>query len=321
MLVTITINQNAHQQKTRHSSGSTQAALVGGVLVCLVPHGFTMLARSGLMAADGRCKVHECMDDCMLLQACSTIPCHMYTPQHPPQTLDVSADGYGRGEACRTLLIGTPDAHHRPLAILSNSAVNSNGTASTLTAPHGPSQQALLLEALRGTAPSSVMALQLHANGTQLGDAVEVNAALSVLFPGEDTAPAGTTPARPRPLLLHTCKGATGHQEAASGIASLQEALAVLHHHATAPALHLVTLNPHVETAMTGRATQVARQGQPVAFSSAPVAMGVSSFGAQGTNAHAVLVGGGGGMTGIPKQGRARWQSNRFWALAPVQVC
>ncbi len=232
------------------------------------------------------------------------------SPNTKTQTLDATADGYGRGEACRTLIIGTLDEHHQPLALLANSAVNSNGTASTLTAPHGPSQQALLQQALNGIDHAHIAALQLHANGTQLGDAVEVNAAMSVL----------SDAARSRPFLLHTCKGSTGHQEAGSGIASLQEALVVLHEHTTSPALHLRTLNPHVEMAMVRRAAHVARQHQPVVLLQASVAMGVSSFGAQGTNAHAVLYKGGMDDTRVMNKEGGTWQSSRFWVLPPTHV-
>ena len=89
--------------------------------------------------------------------------------------MDASADGYGRGEACRALWLGpwwpqdslggdeggavasTPRgggeldapggtlgrvamAAAHPLALVPASAVNSNSNSGSLTAPHGPSQ-------------------------------------------------------------------------------------------------------------------------------------------------------------------------------------
>ena len=154
---------------------------MGGVLLVLVPQSTMMLAAAGLMAADGRCK-----------------------------TFDAAADGYVRAEACKMLYIaGTdpagptgeavglvnsndspdaardPDAHvpveQRPVALLLRCGVNTNGRASALTAPHGPSQLSLQRGVLRdaGMSAAAVAGVQLHANGTALGDPIEVGAAVA----------------------------------------------------------------------------------------------------------------------------------------------
>lgn len=70
------------------------------------------------------------------------------------------------------------------LGVILSSAVNTNGRSSALTAPHGPSQQGLLRAALQsaGMQPSHVAALQMHSNGTPLGDPIEVGAAAAVLL-------------------------------------------------------------------------------------------------------------------------------------------
>ncbi len=92
--------------------------------------------------------------------------------------LDVSADGYVRGEACRALYMVSADAKGvgadgRQLegALVRATAVNTNGRASSLTAPHGPTQQELLRSALEaaGLVAADVDGLQLHSNGTSLG--------------------------------------------------------------------------------------------------------------------------------------------------------
>ena len=70
------------------------------------------------------------------------------------------------------------------LGMILSSAVNTNGRSSALTAPHGPSQQGLLRAALHsaGLQPAHVAALQMHSNGTPLGDPIEVGAAAAVLL-------------------------------------------------------------------------------------------------------------------------------------------
>ncbi|KDD71272.1 hypothetical protein H632_c5411p0, partial [Helicosporidium sp. ATCC 50920] len=69
----------------------------------------------------------------------------------------------------------TSPAFLPPLAVVLSTAINTNGRASSLTAPHGPSQQALYRLALRCAAlePQDVAGLQLHSNGTALGDPIE----------------------------------------------------------------------------------------------------------------------------------------------------
>ena len=136
-------------------------AVVAGVMLQLVPQSALMVVRAGMAAADGRCKV-----------------------------IDASADGYVRGEACRALWLGpwrlgagsasslpgapggpthSPGGRRAPLllALVAGTAVNSNASSSSLTAPHGPSQCALLQAALQeaGLVPGSVIGLQMHANG------------------------------------------------------------------------------------------------------------------------------------------------------------
>ena len=134
-----------------------EAALAAGVLLCLVPESTLMLTRATMLSPEGRSK-----------------------------TLDASADGYVRGETCRAIYLrpaaGGAQQAQPALGLLLSSAVNTNGRASSLTAPNGPAQQALLREALAtaGVRSADVAGLQMHSNGTALGDPIEVGAAAAV---------------------------------------------------------------------------------------------------------------------------------------------
>jgi acyl transferase domain-containing protein len=98
------------------------------------------------------------------------------------QVLNATADGYVRGEACRAMWIEAADdvsaaqpdpaTNKQPLGIIAGTSVNTNGRASSLTAPHGPSQQELIAVALAsgGMAAADVTGIVLHANGTSLGE-------------------------------------------------------------------------------------------------------------------------------------------------------
>jgi 3-oxoacyl-(acyl-carrier-protein) synthase len=305
----------------------TDAALVAGVMLNLVPQSTLMVQRAGMLAADGRCKV-----------------------------LDADADGYVRGEACRAMWLeaAAPDAAaagleagSAPLAVVLGTAVNTNGRASSLTAPHGPTQQALIATALEaaGVAAAEVSGLQLHANGTSLGDPIEVGAIapayqLTQAGTGSD---AGSDSSSRSAFVLSSIKGYAGHSEAAAGAVGVLEAAAVMLQQALAPALHVRNLNPYVAAPLQGRNAVLNRSTglapvsvwQQGALSSpgaagAKVAMAVSSFGAQGTNAHAILghshswvlqAGSIADSAGVVNSGsplqQLVWQGQRFW-VAPV---
>ncbi|PNG99845.1 Phthiocerol synthesis polyketide synthase type I PpsC, partial [Tetrabaena socialis] len=231
--------------------------------------------------------------------------------------MDASADGYGRGEACRALWLraAAPAAHATPsasvsapadaaLAVVVATAVNTNGKASGLTAPHGPTQQQLLLAALRsgGVRPADVCGLQLHANGTPLGDPIEAGSAAAAYLSGEGGGGGGRAG---QAFAWLSVKGYGGHQEAGAGVSQLQETIISLAHLCLPPAYNLRSLNPLLEAPLAafgaggggaegGPGSLVARGGRmglPLApaRSEGPAIFGVSSFGAQGTNAHALL--------------------------------
>ena len=129
--------------------------------------------------------------------------------------------------------------------------------------------------------------------------------------------------ARQVPLTLATVKGYTGHQEAGAGVASLMEALNLVSHSSVPPALHLRTLNPHVAATLHGRAVGIARGGPaPLGQVSADglLVTGVSSFGAQGTNAHAIVRGSNDARGSAGRRGEVRLQTARCWVASAMQV-
>ena len=71
----------------------------------------------------------------------------MLTPDGRCKTLDTSADGYTRGEACVVHLMESLTAGElasgigQDSVLICGTAVNQDGRSSSLTAPNGPSQQ------------------------------------------------------------------------------------------------------------------------------------------------------------------------------------
>ena len=167
-----------------------------------------------MMAADGRCK-----------------------------TFAAGADGFVQGEGCGVVVLkrlsAAVAAGDRILAVIRGSAVNQDGPSSGLTAPHGPSQEAVIRQALAsgGVKPAEVQYVEAHGTGTSLGDPIEVQALGAAL--GEGRAP-------DEPLLIGSVKTNIGHLEAAAGIAGLIKIVLALQHEEIPAHLHCQTLNPYV---------------------------------------------------------------------------
>ena len=140
--------------------------LVAGVNLILAPENTVTYCKSSMMAANGRCK-----------------------------TFDADADGFAQGEGCGVVVLKRlSDAladGDRILAVIRGTAVNQDGPSSGLTAPHGPSQVAVIREALANgrVAPAEVQYIEAHGTGTSLGDPIEAQALAEALRGGRASGP------------------------------------------------------------------------------------------------------------------------------------
>jgi acyl transferase domain-containing protein/NADPH:quinone reductase-like Zn-dependent oxidoreductase/NADP-dependent 3-hydroxy acid dehydrogenase YdfG/SAM-dependent methyltransferase len=230
-------------------------ALAGGVNLILSPEIFIALSHARMLAPDGRCRA-----------------------------FDAAADGFGRGEGCAMLALKRlADAEadgDRVLAIIRGSAVNQDGPSSSLTAPNGPAQEAVIRAALAkaGVAPYLVGYVEAHGTGTQLGDPLEAQALGAVYSDGR---PAD------RPLLVGSVKSNLGHLEAAAGAIGLIKTVLALQHGQIPRSLHVSAPSPHVAWRDLG--LRVAARAQPWPEIDGRRIGAVSSFGFSGTNVHVVL--------------------------------
>merc|ERR1712025_1430862 len=171
---------------TSMTADGVSSGMVCGVNMTQSMIGFALPHAAGMLAQDGHCK-----------------------------TLDASADGYTRGEACNALMLleGVPAAGPAGAAVV-GCAVNQDGRSSSLTAPNGPSQQAVIRAAIADSAvpAEGVLGLQMHGTGTALGDPIEVSALSGVVLAGRG---------RSSPLALGAVKATSGHAEAAAGTAGV----------------------------------------------------------------------------------------------------
>jgi acyl transferase domain-containing protein len=230
-------------------------ALAGGVNLILSPYGFVLMSKFRALSPDGRCK-----------------------------TFDASADGYGRGEGAGVVTLKRLDDaiadRDTVLAVIRGSASNHDGRSSGLTVPSPVAQQEVIRAALAQARidPGLVDYVEAHGTGTSLGDPIELRVLQDVI--GSQHAPGD-------PLLVGSVKTNIGHLEPASGIAGLIKAVLAMQHGEIPPHLHFSQPNPNVawdrlNIEVTSTLRDWPRRDRPMVAA-------VSSFGASGTNAHAVI--------------------------------
>lgn len=234
-------------------SRDCDVALAGGVSVMVTPHVTVALSMGGFMSPTGRC-----------------------------HTFDAAADGFVRAEGCGVVVLKRLSdaiaAGDPVVGIIRGSAVNQDGESTTLSAPNGLAQEALVRTALRnaGLRAEQVSLIEAHGTGTELGDPIETDA-LTAAFAGRD-AGAGA-------CWLGSIKANVGHLEAAAGVAGLIKTVLCMQHRTIPPHALFRRLSPHVDL---GTTFQVATEPTPW-ITPGPRIAGVSAFGVGGTNAHVLV--------------------------------
>ena len=238
--------------------GETDMALAGGVNVILSLGRTGNMADFGMLSRTGRCR-----------------------------SFDAAADGYVRGEGCGVVVLkrlADAEAHgDRIWGVIRGAATNQNGASGGLVMPNGQAQRRVIEEALAraNLDPSEVDYLEAHANGSEMGDVIEVHAAAAEYGNGREPD---------SPLLLGTVKTNIGHLEAAAGVAGLIKVMLAMKHGAIPKSLHFENPNPHVDwDALPVRVTSQAMNWPMDAHR--PARAGISAFSMTGTNAHLVVEG------------------------------
>jgi len=236
-------------------TGECDLALAGGVNLILSPETSCVMSAMGALSPSGRSRV-----------------------------FDAAADGYVRSDGCALVVLKPLSAAlhdgDRILALVRGSAANQDGRSNGLTAPHGPSQEAVIRRALEraGVEPWQVDYVEAHGVGTPLSDPLELQALGAALGPGRSPE---------KPLLVGSVKSQIGHAESAAGVAGLIKTVLALRHRRLPANLHFHTPNPLVPWAELP--LRVVDRLLPWPQGPGPRLAGVSAFGISGTNVHLVL--------------------------------
>ena len=229
-------------------------ALAGGVCLNLTPDTSIALSRTRMLSPDGRCK-----------------------------TFDSSANGFVKGEGCGVVVLKRLSDAVRDgdniLALIRGSAINHNGSSSSLIAPNGVAQQAVIRQALASgnVRPESIDYVEVQGTGTSVGESIEVGA-LNAVY--------GKVRASEQPLVIGSLKTNIGHTEAASGVASLIKVILSLQNQQIPPHLHFKEPNSYID--WDEIPVTVPTELMPWQRNKQRLA-GVSAFGFSGTNAHVIV--------------------------------
>jgi len=199
------------------------------------------------------------------------------------KTFDKDAHGVVRAEGGGMVVLKRLDAAlrdgDRVDGVILGSAISQDGASSSLMAPSGKSQKAVMQAALRTAAISAdnIDVIEAHGTATALGDPTELTALLDVYC---------RTP-RAQPLLVGSVKTNFGHMEASAGIVGFIKLLLALRNEYLPRHLNYAEGHPDIDWA--NEAIEVCAQGRPWPRTQRRRVAGLSGFGFSGTNAHVIL--------------------------------
>lgn len=197
-------------------TGQCDAAIVGGVNLCLKPHSSLNFHKLGMLSPEGMCKA-----------------------------FDASGNGYVRSEAVVAIYLQKVSDAKRIYATVVHSKSNTDGFKEQgITYPSGNIQKKLLEEVYSEASvnPADIVYVEAHGTGTKVGDPQEVNTITDFFCKS-----------RQQPLLIGSVKSNMGHSEPASGLCSVAKVLIAMEEGVIPANLHFKEPNPDLGGLMDGR--------------------------------------------------------------------
>lgn len=248
-----------HEACEHLQRGECEMAVAGGVNLYLHPSSYVSLSVQQMLSKDGRCR-----------------------------SFGAGGDGFVPGEGVGMVLLKPLS---RALAdgdaiygIVRGTSINHGGKTNGYTVPNPKAQAELVHKALVAANVDArhVSYLEAHGTGTALGDPIEITGLTQAFRKDTDDS---------QFCAIGSAKSNIGHLEAAAGIAGLTKVLLQLKHRQLVPSLHAQELNPNIDFSASPFLVQqdLADWEPSVDGQAIPRIAGISSFGAGGANAHAVI--------------------------------
>ncbi|KAL9890872.1 fatty acid synthase-like [Glossina fuscipes fuscipes] len=201
---------------TAFRNGEIDAAIIGGVNLCLHPFVTLQFVRLGVLAVDGYCR-----------------------------PFDENASGYTRAETVSCLFLQRKRDAKRVYASVLYSKTNCDGyKPEGVTYPSGKLQERLLKEFYQDTDvfPDNIGYMEAHSTGTKVGDPEECRAIDNALCSQRST-----------PLLVGSVKSNLGHTEAGAGVCSLIKACFAFETGKIAPNINFTKVKSEIPALAEGR--------------------------------------------------------------------
>ncbi|MFD9737602.1 SDR family NAD(P)-dependent oxidoreductase [Umezawaea sp. NPDC059074] len=243
-----------HLAATAIRAGDCEVALAGGVNVMPHPGKYRLLSQGKFLSPTGAC-----------------------------HAFGVAADGYVPGEGSAAVVLKRLSSAlrdgDRVHAVLRATAINSGGRTAGFTVPSEDAQHRVITAALTRADldPAAVTYVEAHGTGTALGDPIEVRALVRA-YGGPDLGEAH----------LGAVKSNIGHLESAAALAGLVKVVRQLATRTLVPTLHCELENPELNLEDSRFALVKQARPWPAGPRSTRFA-GLSSFGAGGSNGHAII--------------------------------
>jgi len=248
----------------------SHSAIVGGVNISLSSSKYLWLSNNNFLASDGKCR-----------------------------SFGSGGDGYVPGEGVGAVYIkrlqdAIRDGDH-VYGVIKGTSINHGGKTNGYTVPNPRKQAELIASSLNksGIFPEDISYVEAHGTGTSLGDPIEITGLKNAFSSYTD---------KKEFCAIGSVKSNIGHLEAAAGIAGLTKLLLQMKHKTLVPSLHSGEENPNIDFPDTPFVVQKELKAwipKIVASSlnsddgsqekAIPLRGMVSSFGAGGSNAHAII--------------------------------
>lgn len=231
-------------------AGSIDAAIAGGVYVCITPEHHVAFSRIGAMSPSGHCR-----------------------------PFDARADGFVQGDGAGAVLLKRLDDAlrdgDRVYAVIQGVSINNDGHGDGPMAPVEDGQVRVIRDAWQdsGVDPARLGYVETHGTGTDVGDVTEFRGLMRSIGEGV------------RRAWLGSSKANVGHTMSAAGIAGVLRAALAIHHGEIPPMGGFEGAKP--ELGLDGSPFGIPTE--PVPWDTDDRVAGISSFGFGGTNGHVVL--------------------------------